>query len=73
MCVGSHHHQMTVIHILQNVFHQGKSMGSASVNAHYFILMNNKRDKNQILTLGKQIFPGKTKHFMDSFNKKYFS
>lgn len=69
MCVGSHHHQITVIHILQNVFHQGKSMRSASVNAHYFILMNNKRDKNQILTLGKQIFPGKTKYFLDSFEK----
>ena len=37
MCVRSHHHQITVIHILQNVFHQGKSMRSASVNAHYFI------------------------------------
>ena len=73
LCVGSRHHQITVIHILHNVFHQGKSMRSALVNAHYFILMNNKRDKNQILTLGKQIFPGKTKYFMDSFEKKYFS
>ena len=69
MCEGLHHHQITVIHILQSVFHQGKSMRSASVNAHYFILMNNKRDKNQILTLGKQIFPGKTNYFLDSFEK----
>ena len=69
MCVQSHHHQITVIHILQNVFHQGLSMRSASINAHYSILMKKKRDKNQILTLGKQIFPGKTKYFLDSFEK----
>lgn len=34
MCVGSHHHQITVIHILQNVFQKGKSMRTASLSCH---------------------------------------
>jgi cobalamin biosynthesis Co2+ chelatase CbiK len=40
MCVGSHHHQITVIHILQNLFQKGKFMRTASLNCHYFILMS---------------------------------
>ena len=67
MCVGSHHHQITVIHILQNLFQKGKSMRTASLNCHYFILMANKRDTLQISTLGRQIFPGQLKFFMQSF------
>ena len=31
MCVGSHHHQITVIHILQSLFQKAKSMRTASV------------------------------------------
>lgn len=67
MCVGSHHYQITVIHILQNLFQKGKSMRTASLNCHYFILMANKRDTLQISTLGRQIFPGQLKFFMQSF------
>ena len=67
MCVGSHHHQITVIHILQNLFQKGKSMRTASLNCHYFILMANKRDTLQINTLGGQVFPGQLKFFMRSF------
>ena len=67
MCVGSHHHQITVVHILQNLFQKGKSMRTASLNCHYFILMANKRDTLQINTLGGQVFPGQLKFFMRSF------
>ena len=67
MCVGSHHHQITVIHILQNLFQKGKFMRTTSLNCHYFILMANKRDTLQINTLGRQIIPGQLKFFMRSF------
>ena len=67
MCVGSHHNQITVIHILQNLFQKEKSMRTASLNCHYFILMANKRDTLQINTLGRQVFPGQLKFFMRSF------
>jgi len=70
MCVGSHHYNMTVIHLLQNVFQKGKSMRTASLNCHYFILFRSYRDVLQIQTLGKQIFPGQLKYFMDVYNKR---
>lgn len=41
-------------------------MRTASLNCHYFILMANKRDTLQISTLGRQIFPGQLKFFMQS-------
>ena len=66
MCIGSHHHQITVIHILQNLFQKGKSMRTASLICH-FILMASKRDTLQINTLGRQVFPGQLKFFMRSF------
>lgn len=42
-------------------------MRTASLNCHYFILMANKRDTLQINALGRQIFPGQLKFFIQSF------
>lgn len=69
MCVVSHHRQITVIHILQNLFQKGKSMRTASINAHYFIILKSKRENSQISCLGRQIFPGQSKFFMDAFHR----
>lgn len=69
MCVGVHHYQMSCIYLLQNVFNKGKSMRSASLNCHYFILFRTYRDVLQIQTLGKQMFPGQIKYFMDAYYK----
>ena len=69
MCVGSHHHQITVIHILQNLFQKGKCMRTASLQAHYILVFKNKRDSQQLACLGRQILPGQSKFFMDAFQK----
>ena len=69
MCVGSHHSNFTVIFLLQNVFQKGKSMRTASLNCHYFLLMTTKREILQIGTLGRQMFAGKSKYFMDAYQK----
>lgn len=53
----SHHRNMSVILILQNLFHQGKSMRDISLNAKYTILFKNPHDKGQIKHLGRQAFP----------------
>lgn len=45
LCVGSHHYNITVIHMLQNIFHKGKAMHTASLNCHYFILFPSYRDR----------------------------
>lgn len=67
LCVGSHHSNMTVIFLLQNLFQKGKSMRTASLNCHYFILFDSKRDPSQIAILGRQLFPGNAKYFLSAY------
>ena len=52
---GSHQRNLSVIYIVQNLFHQGKGNRSISLNSHYLVLFKNLRDKLQILTLVEQI------------------
>ena len=51
----SHHRNLSVILLLQNLFHQGKYGRDVSLNSHYFILFKNIRDTNQIKVLGSQL------------------
>ena len=51
----SHHRNLSVILMLQNLFHQGKYGRDISLNTHYFILFKNMRDSNQIKVLGNQL------------------
>ena len=51
---GSHHRNLSVIYIVQNLFHQGKGNRSISLNSHYLVLFKNPRDKLQILTRSSQ-------------------
>ena len=51
----SHHRNLTVFLILQNLFHQGKYGRDISLNTHYFVLFKNPRDKFQVKLLGRQL------------------
>lgn len=64
---SSHHLQISVIYITQNVFHQSKEMRTISLNSHYILLMKSPRDKMQIMTLGKQIYPNNLSLFMQAY------
>ena len=50
---GSHHRNLSVIYIVQNLFHQGKGNRSISLNSHYLVIFKNSRDKLQMLTLSQ--------------------
>lgn len=69
VCVGSHHLNMTIICLVQNLFQKGKIMRTLSLNTHYFILYKNRRDQEQIQRFGRQIFPQQSKYFMDAYQK----
>jgi hypothetical protein len=73
--VGSHHRDISVIFLTQNINEKGKYARSISLNSHYFILINNRRDKGQIQYLGRQLFPGDQNFFMevyeDSISKEH--
>ena len=64
----SHHRNISVFLILQNLFHQGKYSRDISLNSHYFILFKNIRDYNQIKYLGNQMGIGKklTEAYLDA-------
>lgn len=65
----SHHRNISVILMLQNIFHQGKSMRDISVNAKYIVLFKNPRDSGQIQHLARQIYPNNPKFLIDAYHK----
>lgn len=65
---GSHHYNLSVIFVTQNIFNQGKGRRDISLNAHYIVCFKNPRDKQQILHLSKQIFPENPKYIQEAYN-----
>ncbi len=64
---GCHHRKISVIFITQNLYGQGKHARTIALNTWYLILMKNMRDVSQISTLGRQLFPGKAKTFVEAY------
>ena len=64
---GSHHRNLSIIYIVQNLFDKGKSQRTVSLNSQYFVLFKNPRDKSQIDVLARQMFPKNTKFLVGSF------
>lgn len=54
---GSHHRNISVILITQNIFHKGARSRDISLNAQYLVLFKNPRDLQQISFLARQIYP----------------
>ena len=56
---GSHHINLTVIHLVQNVYeyNQGKSQRTISLNSDYSVVFRNGRDASQFRPMAYQICP----------------
>lgn len=65
--VGSHHRNLSIIFIIHNLFHHGKEMRSLSLNSHYMILFKNPRDRLQVSTLARQMYPGQSQFLVEAF------
>ena len=61
----SHHQNISVIFITQSLFH--KDLRLLRANTHYLVLLRNPSAQLQIRTLASQMYPGKYKHFIESF------
>lgn len=66
--VGSHHKNASVIFLTQNVYEKGKYARAISLNSHYIVLFNNRRDISQIMHLGRQLYPGDSGFFKEIYN-----
>jgi hypothetical protein len=67
MTKGSHHRNLSIIYIVQNIFYQGKGMRNISLNALHIVLFKSPRDKQQISMLARHVNPGKVQEFMRSY------
>lgn len=63
----SHHMNVNIIFITQNIFHHGKEIRTISLNCHYIVALKNVRDRAQILNLGRQLYPSDSGHFREAF------
>ena len=53
---GSHHRNVSVILLVQNLFHKNKHVRTISLNSHYLVLYKNPRDASQIANLFRQMY-----------------
>lgn len=64
---GSHHRNLSVFFLTQNLFHQGRGQRDISLNANYIVLFKNPRDKAQIQHLARQIYPENPLFLQESY------
>lgn len=65
----SHHCNVSVILINQNLFPKSKHARDMALNSHYLAIFKNPRDKAQITHLGRQVCPEKPKFFADAYRQ----
>ena len=53
----------------QNIFHPGSRARTISLNTQYMVLFKNPRDRQQIKTLARQMYPDNWLKFMERFNR----
>jgi hypothetical protein len=65
----SHHRNLSVILILQNLYHKGSSLRDIGLNAKYLIIFKNPNDRRQIRYLALQIFPENPQFVIDAYEQ----
>lgn len=64
---GSHHLNLSIFHLVQDLFGRNKEQRTVSLNSHYLIIFKNPRDSSQITHLAKQMYPGQIKYLQEAF------
>jgi len=64
---GSHHKNLNVILISQNLFHQGRGQHNISLNANYIVVFRNPRDRVQIRNLARQVYHDDPKFLEEAY------
>ena len=63
----SHHCNLSVVYIVQNIFQKSKESRTISLNTHYMVVFKNPRDSTQITHLAKQMYPHNIKYVQEAF------
>ena len=64
---GSHHRNLSVFYLTQNLFHQGPGQRDISLNANYIVVFKNPRDRAQIKHLARQVYPENPLFLQESY------
>lgn len=64
---GCHHRNVSVILILQNMFHQGPVMRDIHTSTNYMVLFKNPRDSAQLCHLQRQCFPSNKNFLLNAY------
>jgi len=64
---GSHHLNISILYLTQNLFFGGKQNRTIALNAHYLVIFKNPRDSTQIASLSRQMYPGRSKFMIEAF------
>jgi hypothetical protein len=65
--VDSHHRNISVFLISQNIYSKGKCAREKNLNSSNMIIFKNPRDAVQISIFGRQMFPSRSKAFLEAF------
>ena len=63
----SHHRNLSVVYLTQNLFYKNKQTRTLSLNSHYIVLFKNARDATQVANLARQMYPGKSVFMIEAF------
>ena len=63
----SHHRDVSVVFVTQNLFHRNRFVRTMNLNTHYLVLFKNPRDASQVSVLARQMYPGKSKFVVKAY------
>ena len=63
----SHHRNLFVVYLTQNIFYKNKQSRTLSLNSHYLVLLKNARDASKVANLARQMYLGKSAFMVESF------
>ena len=65
--VDSHHKNISVFFLTQNLFPKEKNARTISLNCNYIITTSNPRDRAQLFNLARQMYPNNMQFLLESF------
>jgi len=63
----SHHRNIIVLHLIQNLFHKNKYARTISLNSHYLVWFKNCRDAGQFALFAIQMYPTNWKFAVEGY------
>ena len=65
--VRGRHNNFSVIFVTHNIFYKSPALRTIKLNTNFLVLFKNPCDTSQIMSLGRQMFPGHGKHWAESY------